>query len=172
MCNLRFSVVSGLRCCDLKFIQQHDATFVQLKILKSKTDVYRDGSTVLLAHNGWSTCPYSILQWYVDTAKLQLSSTHPLFSQLQYVKATKSCKLRGGVLSYTRTREIVLQALTSLGYEKEKFGLRSGDATLAANSGISDRLFKRHGRWKSETAKDGYVKDSLDALLSVSQSLK
>ena len=71
--------------------------------------------------------------------------------------------------------EIVLRALSSLGYEREKFGLhslRSGGATLAANNGISDRLFKRHGRWKSETAKDGYIKDNLDALLSVSRSLQ
>ena len=172
---LRFSEVSSLRCCDLKFVQQRDVMFVELNILKSKTDVYRDGAKVLLAYNGGTTCPYSILRRYVVTAKLQLLSTDPLFSRLQYIKATKSYKIRGGVLSYTRTREIVLQALTSLGYEKEKFGLhslRSGGATLAANNGVSDRLFKRHGRWKSETAKDGYVKDSLDALLSVSKSLK
>jgi hypothetical protein len=46
----------------------------------------------------------------------------------------------------------------------KKFGLhslRSGGATTCANLGISDRLFKKHGRWSSETAKDGYVKDSL-----------
>ena len=49
--------------------------------------------------------------------------------------------------------------------------LRSGGATAAANAGVHDRLFKRHGRWRSETAKDGYVKDKLDALLSVSKSL-
>ena len=61
--------------------------------------------------SGLRCCPYSILQRYVDTTKLQLSSTYPLFSRLQYVKETKSYKLRGGVLSYTRTREIVLQAL-------------------------------------------------------------
>ena len=58
-------------------------------------------------------------------------------------------------------RELVLGAFESLGYSK----------TAAANAGVSDRLFKRHGRWKSETAKDGYVKDNLDSLLLVSQSL-
>ena len=36
--------------------------------------------------------------------------------------------------------------------------LRAGGATSAANVGIPDRLFKRHGRWASENAKDGYVK--------------
>ena len=42
---------------------------------------------------------------------------------------------------------------------------------LAAYFRITDRLFKRHGRWRSETAKDGYVKDALQNRLSVSQCL-
>ena len=46
-----------------------------------------------------------------------------------------------------------------------------GGGTKAADMGIADRLFKRHGRWKSETAKDGYIKDALENRLSVSQSL-
>ncbi|KAK3090282.1 hypothetical protein FSP39_010613 [Pinctada imbricata] len=49
--------------------------------------------------------------------------------------------------------------------------LRSGGATAAASFGIHDRLFKRHGRWKSELAKDGYVKDSLTERLLVTQCL-
>ena len=47
--------------------------------------------------------------------------------------------------------------------------MRSGGATAAANAKVPDRLFKRHGRWCSESAKDGYVKDSR---LQVSQSLE
>ena len=49
--------------------------------------------------------------------------------------------------------------------------LRSGGATAAANAGVKDRMFKRHGRWVSENTKDGYVKDNLDSMLSVSKSL-
>ena len=45
--------------------------------------------------------------------------------------------------------------------------LRSG----GANAGIPDHLFKRHGRWSSDSAKDGYVKDSLSSRLSVSKAL-
>ena len=41
------------------------------------------------------------------------------------------------------------------------YSLRSGGATAAANAGEPDRLFKRHGRWASESAKDRYVQDSL-----------
>lgn len=69
-------------------------------------------------------------------------------------------------------RELFHAKLEQLGYDKNQFSphsLRAGGATAAA--GIPDRLFRRHGRWKSETAKDGYVKESEAALLSVSKGL-
>ena len=49
--------------------------------------------------------------------------------------------------------------------------VRSGGATAAANARVPDRLFKCHGRWASEWAKDGYVQDSLSSRLSVSKAL-
>ena len=49
--------------------------------------------------------------------------------------------------------------------------LRSGEASTAAKMGVKNRLFKRHGRWKSESVKDGYVKDKLKELLSVTAIL-
>ena len=48
--------------------------------------------------------------------------------------------------------------------------LKSGGAA-AAYASILDRLFKRYGRWSSDLAKDGYVKDSLFSRLSISQAL-
>ena len=43
---------------------------------------------------------------------------------------------------------------------------------MAANAGVSDRLFKRHGRWwKTDQAKGGYIEDKLESLLSVYKSL-
>ena len=71
-------------------------------------------------------------------------------------------------------REIFREMLRAIGHNPDQFGLhslRSGGATAAANSGVADRLFKRHGRWKSELAKDGYVKDSLCNRLQVSKGL-
>ena len=52
-----------------------------------------------------------------------------------------------------------------------KHTIRRGRATAAANAGVPDRLFKRHGRWASESAKDGYLQDSLSSGLSVSKAL-
>ena len=68
----------------------------------------------------------------------------------------------------------MLDKLESIGLDKHKFGvhsLRAGGATAAANAGVPDRLFKRHGRWKSETAKDGYVKDDLAEKLTVTKNI-
>ena len=47
----------------------------------------------------------------------------------------------------------------------------SGGASTAAKSGVGDRVFERHGRWKSVSAKDGYVKDHIASRLPVSKSL-
>ena len=77
-------------------------------------------------------------------------------------------------LSYTSTREIIHTALSEFGPNVANFGLhsfRSGGATAAAQNDTSDRLFKIHGRWKSDKAKDGYVLESLQKRLSVSQNL-
>ena len=156
------------------YLEFCDNTFVEITIVKSKTDQYRDGSRVLLAKTGSISCPFDLLERYVCSAGLQLSSTLPFFRALYYQKSNCSYKLRSEGMSYTRTREIVLHAFAELGYPKSMFGLhslRAGGASAAANAGISDRLFKRHGRWKSDSAKDGYVKDKLDSLLSVSRSL-
>ena len=47
---------------------------------------------------------------------------------------------------------------------------RSGGASKVAERGVSESFFQGHGRWKSTTAKDGYVKDNVSRL-SVSKSL-
>ena len=51
--------------------------------------------------------------------------------------------------------------------------LRSGGATFIANnlakSGSSDRLLMFRGRWSSESAKNMYVKDSLDSRLQLTR---
>ena len=77
-------------------------------------------------------------------------------------------------MSYSKFRELFLIAFKPHVQDKSKYclhSLRAGGATAAANNGIPDRLFKRHGRWLSETAKDGYVKSSVDERLRVSMSL-
>ena len=43
---------------------------------------------------------------------------------------------------------------------------------MAVSNGVSDRLFQRHGRWKSMQAKDTYVDDDFSKRLEVSKFLR
>ena len=77
-------------------------------------------------------------------------------------------------MSYSQVRELVLSQFKEIQLDVRKYGLhslRAGGATAAANRGVPNKLFKRHGRWKSETTKDRYVQDSMSSRLSVSRSL-
>ena len=96
------------------------------------------------------------------------------FQLLSISKTKCGYKPRSKGLSYSRLRELVLEAFKDIVPDISAIGthsLRSGGATAAANAGVPDRLFKRHGRWASESAKDGYVQDSLSSRLSVSKAL-
>ena len=99
-----------------------------------------------------------------------------VFGGLIFYKKSRSYRLRKAnkPLSYSAARSIVLAAFESIGLPKSKFGLnrlRAGGASAAANSGVPDKLFKRHELWLSDRAKDGYIEDSIMSLLSVTQKL-
>ena len=64
--------------------------------------------------------------------------------------------------------------LEQLGYRVAEYSLSSlhaGVVMTAANAAVPDCLFKRHGCWKSESAKDGYVDNSVESRLTVTKSL-
>ena len=163
---LRYDELSKLRCEDLVFTPK----FLQIKIRSSKTDQYRQGDTVLVARTGKPTCPVSMVECYMAKGGL-VGTSGLLFRPL----TSDGKKLRSnGSLTYSHLRELLLDCLRALGYPADQFGvhsLRAGGATAAAGSGVPDRLFKRHGRWKSDTAKDGYVEDSVEGRLTVTQDL-
>ena len=163
---LRHDEIVKLQFSDILFKQGH----VELTIRSSKTDKYRDGDTVVIARTGSPACPVAMLDRYITMVKEPAGSSKQLFRPIN----AKSQTLKEGKLSYSAVREIVLGMLKHVVADTSRFGvhsLRAGGATAAANGGVHDRHFKRHGRWKSELAKDGYVKDSLDSRLSVSQQL-
>ena len=65
-------------------------------------------------------------------------------------------------LIITRAREIIKAALRNITDVSSisLHNLRARGATAAEDAGNADRLFKRDGRWQSENANDGYVKDN------------
>ena len=56
-------------------------------------------------------------------------------------------------LSYTRSRERLLEVLENVGIDSSSFclhSLRIGKATVAAEKHVSERLIKIHGGWKTD----------------------
>ena len=165
---LRFDEVANIRPCDLAFDEDH----LTIQIPRSKTDQMRQGNEVIIARTGTDTCPVAMLESYMQRGRVQLCSDLKLFRP---IVGGKSEKLRNtGGISYSNMRELLKKKLEQLGFPAADFSLhslRAGGATAAAAAGVPDRVFKKHGRWKSESAKDGYVEDSFHERLSVTKNL-
>ena len=146
---LRFDELAKLVCSDVKI----ENDMLKLFIQSSKTDQYRDGAWIVVASSGKATCPVAMMNRYLERAGLSCDS--PLFCQLSKTKYGYKPRSKG--LSYSRLRELVLDAFKDIVPDISPIGTHSG-ATAAANAGVPDPLFKRHGRWASESAKMGMSK--------------
>ena len=169
---LRYSEAANIRRSDIMFQKSYMKIFIE----KSKTDIYRNGNWVYIARGESELCPLTILQNYLKLAKVNKYSEEYIFRSITSHKdlAKRTLKRKNTPLSYTRAREIFHEVIEKVKMDKTEFllhSLRAGGASAAANAGVSDRLFKKHGRWRSDRAKDGYVDDDLKALLSVSKML-
>ena len=168
----RFDEVSHLRREDIAFHTSYVAIFVQ----RAKNYVYREGHTVLIARTGSKLDPYASLMRYLDLAGIKPKDECFIFRNVLHYKTSNKYMLqqKDKPLSYTRARELLLFQLSKIGRNPKAFGLhslRSGGATQAANAGVKDRLFQKHGRWRSTDAKDRYVKDSVLRRLRVTMNL-
>lgn len=167
---LRYDELSSILCKDVTF---HDDSYVKICITKSKTDQYRDGNEILLSKIDSVACPYTMLQKYVKTCKLDMVSPVYLFKAVFKTRHNAGLRKQNKKLSYSRTKEVLLGRLREVAPKGLNLGLhslRAGGATAAANANVNDRCWRRHGRWKSDVA-HRYVKDSIDSRLSVSKSL-
>lgn len=165
----RFDEIASHKESDVNTYVDHMEVFVE----SSKTDQYRDGAWVPIARTHSKVCPVAMMERYFYLADIQGDSDKHLFRGLSSTKEGYRLRASGGI-SYTRVRELVLEKIAAIGLDPKQFGLhslRSGGASAAANAGVPDRWFKRHGRWRSENAKDGYVKDKLVDRLSVSKNI-
>ena len=114
-----------------------------------------------------------MLERYLFTTAVKLDKSEQ-FLYRGIIRSKNGSKLReNGGLSYTTVRETVLERFKAIGLDKQQYGLhslRAGGASAAA-AGVPDRMFKWHGCWRSENAKDGYIADSLQNRLQVSKDI-
>lgn len=98
-----------------------------------------------------------------------------LFTALSYHSSSSSyTPLLTRPLSYTRCRELFLDALKQVGIEEPThYGLhsmRSGGATHLANRGVSKELTMQHGRWKTTKAKKQIYQKRSDSTIKRGQN--
>ena len=167
---LRYDELSSIKCKDLIFFDD----YVSINIPKSKTDQFRDGNEILLSKLDSPTCPVKALSCYMTAAALTSGSEEFVFRAMYRTKnGTVGLRKTNKKLSYTRCKELLLSRMREFVPDNVNLGLhsfRSGGATAAANSGVNDRCWKRHGRWRSDVA-NRYVKDSVLSRMEVSKNL-
>ena len=169
---LRISEVLSLKFGNVKIHSDHIAIF----IAKSKNDVYSKGKEVLIVKGNTSACPKRVVLDYFECSGLFSDNSEKFIFRALTSKNNKMTLVKNNIpISYTRARDELRHFISILGYDKSMFGwhsFRHGGATAAARSGVPDRLFKEHGRWRSEISKDNYVHASTMDKLSVTNSLK
>jgi len=166
---LRFSELVELTPADFTISNE----MMTVRIAHSKTDKLRQGDEVAISRTKSRICPVSMLEHYLLIVSITTGDSRPLFRAIQKTKHGEKLH-ESGHISCSCLRSLYMKKISDLGFPAQEFGLhslRAGGATAAANAKVTDRIFKRHGRWKSENAKDSYVKDSLESRLMVSKSI-
>jgi hypothetical protein len=162
----------------------HPGSHVDIFLARSKTDQLMAGAWVTIAATGTPYCPVALLQrllqlgQYVTVPRHLLEDVGPLLRAL----APGGMALRQVASTIDRPIPAASHA-TLLDHCREMFAavgvhsaitlhsFRIGGATAAAAAGVPDRLFKKHGRWRTDEAKDRYVREHLQEKLEVSRAL-
>ncbi|CAI7891572.1 unnamed protein product [Closterium sp. NIES-53] len=165
-----------LRFSDLVAIQWQDIQFEEaamwLLIPHSKTDQEGKGIWVPIATTSGTYCPVNITRQFISLAGYDASTKGPLIRV--FTRDSKATP-HDHAPSYPTVRNWCLEAFKKVGLNANHLGthsFRKGAATTTAGIGVSDRMFKRLGRWRSNNAKDLYVTIAHDQLVAASQLIQ
>ncbi|GAQ87462.1 hypothetical protein KFL_003550010, partial [Klebsormidium nitens] len=164
----RFDDLIAIRWQDLKF----SCTHLELYVPDSKTDQYRKGETIFVARLGGQFCPVALIERLLTVGQYKTSGPGSL------IRTTLVCppsqRLKANPPCYDTVLSWFKEAASLLGLNPKLYGTHSGrrgGATGAAARDVPDRLFKRHGRWRSDRAKDLYVRETLQSRLATTRNL-
>ena len=147
-----------------------EESHIGLFLEKRKNDQFREGSWVLIARSAVPPCPVEVVEKFIKQGSHEQGSK--LFRCIQHTK--NGFKLRKQPMSYSHANQL-LKCKFKRGLDNRAYGmhsLRAGGASAAAALGVPDRLFQRHGGWRSEKAGNNYLEESLDSLLSVTKAMQ
>lgn len=150
-CLFRFFRSSELCLIRSKHVQFSSGS-VTIFIEKSKTDQVREGRSVVITETRSSSCPCDLLRAYMSKARIAVNSDDHLFRPILSSGNRKRLVSVNKSTSYSAYRDSFKKSVSDIVSDISSFSTystRSGRATLAANSGVSERNIQRHGRWTS-----------------------
>ena len=179
---LRYSDLAQLYADEIHFYEDRAELFLETR----KNDQLREGNVVVLARGESSACPVAALEWLLRSVPSLQAGGHVRLFQRFDGRVTRFHPerilgtMRGEEMSYDQMRSLMFALLTKCtGVPEEdlkrRYGtqsLRSGGATLVAAEGVSDRVFQRHGGWRTPQMKDHYVQDTMGAKLEVTRAMR
>ena len=84
-------------------------------------------------------------------------------------------ELRKEPMSHSRASELIKRELQKEELDPKLYGVhshRARGASAAAALGVPDRLFQRQGEWRSERSKNNYIQESMESLLTVTNTIQ
>ena len=180
VCIFLLAYAGFFRIEEVLHIKYGDISFhsgdVIINLEVSKTDQLRKGNQVVIAESSNDdTCPVKIFKRYLSHLESSpVGPSHYVFRALSKTRSGHTLVSINKPISYSSVRDYFKSTFKDIVPNIALFSthsLRAGGASAAANAGVADRLFQRHGRWKSVSAKNGYVEDSLESRLLVSKNL-
>ena len=143
---LRFSEVVKLRRCDIII----NKTFLSIFIEKSKTlSIEKEVGFIKL---NTALCPIELVSQHFKKDNIRDNCQKYIFRGFITTKSHSKLRTCDKHISYTCVRENVIEGFKNIGAETKSsdlHSLRAGGVTAAANLGVNDQHFKKHGRWKS-----------------------
>ena len=164
----------------LRSVQIHDG-HMQIALAHCKNDQMRKGNEILVARTNSAYCPVGLTELFWQKAQMDGTNSDTFF--IPRLLATKSghAAHKSAGISYTTAYEQFKAFIQPATTEGTRFppppppppphSLRSGGASQAAASGVAEWLISKHGRWRSERARNAYLEDTFENRLTVSRSL-
>ena len=148
-----------LSISDVSLTSAADPEAIVVRIKASKTDPFRNGTSIYLGRTGRDLCPVAALLGYITHRGM---SPGPRFRFESGQPLTRDALVREIRLALGRV------GMDATQYSGHSF--RIGAATSAAAAGIDDAVIKTLGRWRS-TAYQSYIQLPRESLASISSSL-
>ena len=149
-------------------------THMTIFLPQCKNDQMRKGNEVPIARTSSQYCPVAMTEFFWKKAGIEECDEDAYFLPRLARKKRGHIAYKSKGISDTTAREDFREFIRPLATNGKFFtphSLRSGGASQAAASGVEERLISKHGRWRSERARNGYLEDTVENRLKVSRSL-